>query len=57
MTEWGANRLYRVTNVRLDMNPMNATFSSEKGDVTVYEYYLDKYGIKLEQNQPLLEVG
>ena len=57
MTNWGAKRPYRVTKVRLDMNPMNAKFSSDGNSVTVLEYFKDKYNISLDPKQPLLEVG
>lgn len=57
MTGWGAKRPYRVSRVRLDMNPLNAKFSNDGNSVTVLEYFKDKYGITLDPKQPLLEVG
>lgn len=40
------------------MNPVKAVFEGEGGRHTnVYEYFKEKYGINLEKDQPLLEVG
>lgn len=57
MTEWGSKRFYKLSRVRMDMNPRKAKFSSDGAAVTVLDYFKDKYQITLDPNQPLLEVG
>jgi len=39
------------------MSPLKANFSSEGNTISVKDYFKEKYGIELEANQPLLEVG
>jgi hypothetical protein len=43
MTGWGAKRAYKVSKVRLDLNPRLAKFTSDGNSVTVKEYFKDKY--------------
>ena len=57
MTEWGARKVYKITRVRTDMNPLKAFFQAEGEQVSVRDYFFQKYGEQLEVNQPLLEIG
>jgi hypothetical protein len=57
LTEWGNKRFYKITRVRMDMNPRKAKFNSEGEAVTVFDYFKEKYNVDLVPDQPLLEVG
>jgi hypothetical protein len=57
LTEWGSKRFYKITRVRMDMNPRKAKFNSEGEAVTVFDYFKEKYNVDLVPDQPLLEVG
>ena len=57
MTEWGSKKFYKISLVRMDMNPMNAKFQSDGIAVSVYDYFKEKYNVELDKKQPLLEVG
>ena len=50
MTEWGSKRFYKISRVRMDMNPRKAKFNSDGSAVTVLEYFKDKYSITLDPN-------
>ena len=57
MTEWGARKIYKITRVRTDKNPLNSFFQADGQQVSVRDYFFEKYGVQLEVNQPLLEIG
>jgi hypothetical protein len=57
MTGWGAKRAYKISKVRMDMNPSNAKFTSDGESVSVRSYFKEKYAIDLDPTSPLLEVG
>ena len=44
MTEWGARKVYKITRVRTDMNPLKAFFQAEGEQVSVKDYFFQKYG-------------
>lgn len=48
MTGWGAKRAYRVSRVRMDMNPIKAKFTSDGESVSVKAYFKEKYSIDLD---------
>ena len=50
MTGWGSKRPYRISKVRMDMNPVSAKFSNEGSSVSIYEYFKDKYDIDLDKS-------
>lgn len=46
MTGWGAKRMYKITRVRLDLNPIKAKFKAGDDDcdaVSLKDYFKDKY--------------
>lgn len=49
MTGWGSKRPYKITNVRMDMNPVMAKFSNEGNPVSIYVYFKEKYDIDLDK--------
>jgi len=60
MTGWGAKRMYKITKVRLDLNPVKAKFKAgddENSAVSLKDYFKEKYEVDLDPDQPLLEVG
>ena len=50
LTEWGSKRFYKISKVRMDMNPKKAKFNSDGEAVTVLDYFKDKYSITLDPN-------
>jgi len=48
MTGWGAKRSYKISKVRMDMNPSNAKFNSDGASVSVRSYFKEKYSIDLD---------
>jgi hypothetical protein len=39
MTEWGARKVYKITRVRTDLNPLNSFFQAEGEKVSVRDYF------------------
>jgi hypothetical protein len=57
MTLWGTKRTYKVSRVRLDLNPKKTTFLVDGKNVSISSYFKQKYQIDLNPEQPLLEIG
>ncbi len=48
MTGWGKKRPYRVSRVRMELNPLKATFNVDGENISVLHYYREKYKIELD---------
>jgi hypothetical protein len=47
MTLWGTKRTYKVSRVRLDLNPKKTTFLVDGKNVSISSYFKQKYQIDL----------
>jgi hypothetical protein len=50
MTGWGTKRPYKLSRVRMDLNPRKTTFNSDGSTITLQSYYKEKYSIDLDGN-------
>jgi hypothetical protein len=50
MTGWGSKRPYKISRLRLDMNPIKAKFSNDGNSMSIFDYFKEKYDIDLEKN-------
>lgn len=57
MTTWGNNRMYRVTRIRMDLDPLTTFFSLDDEDISLKDYFRIKYQKDLIVSQPILEVA
>ena len=49
LTEWGSKRFYKISKVRMDMNPLKAKFQSDGNPVSVQAYFKEKYNVDLDK--------
>ena len=57
MTNWGLKKIYKVSSVVLEKNPLNTYFNADGQKVSLFNYFRDKYGVVLVKTQPLLEIA
>jgi hypothetical protein len=43
LTTWGNNRMYRVTRIRMDLNPLTTFFSMDDEEIALKDYFRIKY--------------